>query len=72
MNDSDQGKVNVICLKWGTAYPPFYVNRLYAGVRRHMKRPFRFICFTNEPDGLDAGIDEDEYGLRRDAIMKAR
>ena len=47
MNDSDQGKVNVICLKWGTAYPPFYVNRLYAGVRRHMKRPFSFICFTN-------------------------
>lgn len=72
MNDSDQGKVNVICLKWGTAYPPFYVNRLYAGVRRHMKRPFRFICFTNEPEGLDAGIDVQPIPPRPDGLDPKR
>ena len=49
--------VNVICLKWGTAYPPFYVNRLYAGVKRNLRRPFRFVCFTNEPEGLAEGIE---------------
>lgn len=49
--------VNVICLKWGTAYPPVYVNRLYAGVKRHLKRPFRFVCFTNEPEGLVDGVE---------------
>ncbi|MCR5413328.1 MAG: hypothetical protein K6F50_01205 [Kiritimatiellae bacterium] len=57
MNESDRRKVNVICLKWGTAYPPVYVNRLYAGVKRHLKRPFRFVCFTNEPEGLDEGVE---------------
>lgn len=51
-------KVNVVCLKWGLErYPAFYVNRLYAGVKRNLRRPFRFVCFTNEPDGLDAGIE---------------
>ena len=44
--------VNVICLKWGDRYPAFYVNRLYDGVRRNISRPFRFVCFTNEPEGL--------------------
>lgn len=50
-------RVNVVCLKWGTRYPAFYVNRLYAGVRRNMRRPFRFVCFTNEPEGLVDGVE---------------
>jgi len=29
-----------------------YVNRLYAGVKRNIKRPFRFICFTENSDGI--------------------
>ena len=49
--------VNVICLKWGDRYPAFYVNRLYDGVRRNMSRPFRFVCFTNEPEGLSDGVE---------------
>jgi hypothetical protein len=49
--------VNIICLKWGTLYPAFYVNRLYAGVKKHLKRPFRFICVTENPEGLHAGVE---------------
>lgn len=49
--------VNIVCLKWGTGYPPVYVNRLYSGVKRHLKRPFRFVCFTNEPEGIVPGVE---------------
>ncbi len=54
MNDE---KVNIICLKWGTRYPAKYVNRLYAGVKRYLTRPCRFVCFTDDPTGLDEGIE---------------
>ncbi len=50
-------KVNVLCLKWGKRYPALYANRLYAGVKRHLARPFRFVCVTDNPDGLAQGIE---------------
>ena len=55
MENSD--KVNVLCLKWGTRYPAFYVNRLYAQVKRNLSRPFRFVCITDNPDGINPEID---------------
>ena len=48
---------NILCLKWGTRYPALFVNRLYAGAKRHMERPFRFVCATDDPSGLDKGIE---------------
>ena len=50
-------RVNVVCTKWGTLYGPHYVNRLHAMVRRHLARPHRFVCFTDDASGLDAGIE---------------
>ena len=50
-------KVNVLCLKWGRYYSVDYVNRLYANVRAHLKRPFRFVCVTDRTDGVDPHID---------------
>ncbi len=44
--------VTVLCMKWGAKYGPEYVNRLYAMVARHLARPFRFVCLTDEPDGV--------------------
>jgi hypothetical protein len=49
--------VNLLCLKWGTRYGPGYVNRLYRGVSRNLARPFRFFCCTDDPSGLDAGVE---------------
>ncbi|TNC82365.1 MAG: hypothetical protein C9356_04950 [Oleiphilus sp.] len=49
--------VNVVCLKWGSLYGPEYVNILYRMVERNLSRPFRFICFTEDPEGLDAGVE---------------
>lgn len=49
--------VTVICMKWRTRYAASYVNRLFAGVRRNLSRPHRFVCFTDDPSGLVSGID---------------
>lgn len=50
-------RVNVICMKWGTKYDAVYVNRLASMVRRHLSRPHRFVCFTDDPRGLESGIE---------------
>lgn len=49
--------VLILTMKWGTLYGPNYVNNLARGVRRHLKRPHRFICFTDDPTGLEDGIE---------------
>jgi len=49
--------LNVLCLKYGTYYGPEYVNRLYAGVRRNLTQPFRFVCVTDNPAGLRTEIE---------------
>ena len=49
--------VLVLTMKWGTLYGPDYVNNLAAGVRKYLQRPHRFICFTDDASGLDAGIE---------------
>lgn len=47
----------VLCMKWGTRYGPEYVNKLYREVAKHLSPPFRFICFTDDPSGLDGAIE---------------
>lgn len=49
--------VNVICMKWGQKYGPEYANILYHMVERHLTLPHRFVCFTDDATGLDAGIE---------------
>ena len=49
--------LNVICMKWGRLYGPEYVNNLHSGVTRHLKRPHRFVCFTDDPLGLNSAIE---------------
>lgn len=49
--------MNVICMKWGTLYGPEYVNRLHAGVRRHLPALQRFVCFTDDTRWLDTDIE---------------
>lgn len=54
---TDTTPCNFLCLKWGTRYPASYTNILYHSVKRHMHRPFRFVCCTDDPEGLDPEID---------------
>jgi hypothetical protein len=49
--------VNIICMKWGTKYGPEYVNKLHSMVRRHLSRPFRFVCLTDNSHGLDPKVE---------------
>mgnify|MGYP003446081805 CR=1 FL=1 len=49
--------VNIICMKWGTLYGPEYVNHLRAGVAKHLARPHRFVCFTDDTAGIDAAVE---------------
>ena len=56
-----QEPVNILCLKWGTRYPSSFTNILYASVKRHLHRPFRFVCITDDPMGLNPGIDAQPF-----------
>lgn len=60
---------HVICMKWGTAFPVDYVNVLHNACRRKTTTPFRFICLTDDSDGLDPGIEAmpiPDIGLTRE------
>ena len=48
---------NVVCIKYGRYYAPFYVNRLFAAVSRNRSRPFRFVCVTNDPEGVRSEVE---------------
>jgi hypothetical protein len=49
--------VNVVCMKWGAKYGPHYVNRLFSMVTRHLARPHRFVCFTDDSTGVRADVE---------------
>jgi hypothetical protein len=61
----------VLCMKWGTLYPAEYVNVLYSACRKYISGDFRFVCLTNEAEGIrsevqvhpipDIGLDEWHY-----------
>ena len=45
--------LTVVCVKQGTLYGPEYVNILAAMVRRHLTLPHVFVCFTDDPQGVE-------------------
>jgi hypothetical protein len=46
--------LTVACIKWGDKYGPEYVERLARMVARHLKMPYRFVCFTEKSvDGIE-------------------
>ena len=49
--------VNVVCLKFGTKYGPEYVNKLHNMCKRHVTLPLRFICITEDAEGIDDGVE---------------
>ncbi len=48
---------NVICMKWGDKFGPEYVNRLYKMVEKNLTLEHRFVCFTDNSEGLNEGIE---------------
>ena len=49
--------VNIVTLKWGTRYPSLFVNHLYCAVKRHLTLRFRFVCLTDDTQGLRSEIE---------------
>lgn len=47
----------ILCMNWGDAYGPEYVNRLYSMVSRHVTGAFRFVCYTDNKDGIRAEVE---------------
>lgn len=47
----------VLCMKWGTLYPAEYVNVLFRACCAHISGNFRFVCLTNEAEGLLPDIE---------------
>ncbi len=41
-----------ICMKWGKLYGPDYVNTLYRMVSRNVTGPIRFVCLTDDAQGI--------------------
>lgn len=56
-NANAKNQNNVVCLKWGTKFDSEYVNRLYRMVKHNLTIPFRFVCFTDDANGLDSQIE---------------
>ena len=48
---------NVICIKWGTKFGPEYVNKLYKMVEKNLSLPHRFVCFTDNAEGIVEGVE---------------
>ncbi|HEY6087236.1 MAG TPA: glycosyltransferase [Burkholderiaceae bacterium] len=46
----------ILCMKWGSKYGPEYINRLYGMVRRHLRGEFRFVCLTDQREGIRAEV----------------
>ncbi|MCA0271026.1 MAG: hypothetical protein LCH69_03055 [Proteobacteria bacterium] len=59
----------VLCMKWGKLFPATYVNVLYRACRANISGPFRFVCLTDNPEGLVNGVEAapiPDIGLRPD------
>lgn len=54
--------LSVVCFKWSTPgyrskFEAIHVNTLKRMVGRHYPDPHRFICVTDDPNGLDGGVE---------------
>ncbi len=49
--------VTVVCTRWLDAFPASYVTVLRNAVAAHLKRKHRFVCVTDNPAGLESGVE---------------
>ena len=65
--------ISFVTWKWQTpgnrAFSSAHVNVLYAMVARHYPAPFRFICITDDPAGLDERIEWISMPVRFDSLI---
>ncbi len=49
--------INIVCVKYGNKFGPEYVNKLLYMVQRHLTYDFKFICLTENNEGLDNKVE---------------
>jgi hypothetical protein len=47
----------IVCIRWGTAFSSDDVNLLYRACRSNVSGDLRFVCLTDNPDGLHELIE---------------
>ena len=47
----------IICMKWGNLYGPDYVNKLYNMCNKNITGSIRFVCLTDNSEGLNKQIE---------------
>lgn len=47
----------VVMIKWGAGYPADEFNRTYRAALDHAPQDTKVLCLTDDPTGLDAGIE---------------
>lgn len=57
--------VNVICMKWGSAYGAEDVNTLYRMVSRNLSLEHRFVCITDDATGFLPEVETAEIPFLR-------
>ena len=50
--------LNIVCFKWGDLFGPEYVNKLYNSIKRNTTIPINFICYTEDPTGVECETRE--------------
>lgn len=48
--------ITVACVRTGTKFSPAYLEKLAAGVRRHLAGEVDLLCLTDRPDEVPAGM----------------
>ena len=46
----------VVCVYFGMECGSDFVNKLFRGVKKNLNLPHKFVCFTDDPEGLDKEI----------------
>jgi len=47
----------ILTMKWGTLYSADYVNVLFNACKKYIHHPFRFICMTDNSEGIFQGVE---------------
>ena len=45
--------IDIVCFKWGPKFTADYVNNLYRAIQRNTTIEHRFICYTDDPEGVE-------------------
>jgi hypothetical protein len=63
----------VVCTwLWGSKYAPIYVQRLHAGVCKHLRQPFRFIVMVEPNRILNFSREIEQHDIRDVELTKIR